>query len=122
MLAGVEEESLTRERFAILKVHSAEATVFAFKVRYRLLAHDDVALVQLASLISREPTRPVRPISISGQVPYFLYAIRPALVVDEDESFSQLEAQRFPWRERLVVWRLLEGRPFIRFLHLTRHV
>jgi hypothetical protein len=59
--------------------------------------------------------------SISGQVPYFLYAIHPALVVDEDESFSQLEAQRFPWRERLVLWRLLAGRPFIRILYLTRH-
>ena len=44
------------------------------------------------------------PTSISGQVPYFLYAIHPALVVDEDKCFSQFEAQRFPWRERLAVW------------------
>jgi site-specific recombinase XerD len=43
-------------------------------------------------------------------------------LIDAPKRFSQFEAQRFPWRKRFVVWRLLAGRPFIRFLHLTRHV
>jgi hypothetical protein len=60
--------------------------------------------------------------SISAQIPYFFYAIHPAFVVDLDKRFFQLESQRFPWRQRLGVCRKLLDRPFVGFLHLTRHV